>query len=104
MTDEVEQIIEPAAGIIGRPLVQLGLHPPYPQPRRNGIRPRLTGIHQRLRPLQYVACMNPLDPQGRLPARYSRMRALFRQPPTEPSMRLSPHSALQCPIPRTFAV
>jgi hypothetical protein len=43
-------------------LVQLGLHPPYPQPRRNGIRPRLTGIHQRLRPLQYVACMNPLDP------------------------------------------
>ena len=28
--DEVEQIVKPATGIIGRPLVQLGLHPSYP--------------------------------------------------------------------------
>src|SRR5450755_1039458 len=30
--DEVEQIIKPAAGICGRPTVQLGLHPQYPPP------------------------------------------------------------------------
>jgi hypothetical protein len=28
--DEVEQIINSAAGICGRPTVQLGLHPQYP--------------------------------------------------------------------------
>jgi hypothetical protein len=30
VADEVEQIVKPAAGIVGRPLVQLGLHPQYP--------------------------------------------------------------------------
>lgn len=61
--DEVEQIIKPAAGIIGRPLVQLGLHPPYPRVGRLRVGPpRFTSVHQRLRPLQFLACMNPLDP------------------------------------------
>ena len=32
MIDEVVEIIEPAVGIIDRPMVQLGLHPSYPQP------------------------------------------------------------------------
>ncbi len=62
--NEVEQIIEPAARILGRPTVQLGLHPQYPLLCRIRIRPdqRLTSIHQRLQPLQYVACVNPLGP------------------------------------------
>ena len=36
ITDEVEQVIEPAIGIVGRPSVQLGLDPQYPRlaPRR----------------------------------------------------------------------
>ena len=38
--DEVEQIIEPAARILGRPQVQLGLHPPYPW-----LRPNRVGSH-----------------------------------------------------------
>jgi len=61
---EVEQIIEPAARILDRPKVQLGLHPPYPLLRRIRIRPdqRLTSIHQRLQPLLSIACMNPLGP------------------------------------------
>lgn len=37
MTDEVEQIIKPAAGVPGRPVVQLGLHPPYPLLRREQV-------------------------------------------------------------------
>jgi hypothetical protein len=60
--NEVVQIIEPATGISGRPLVQPGLHPSYPSLRPERVGPRLTGIHQRLRPLQYLACVNPLDP------------------------------------------
>jgi hypothetical protein len=39
MMDEVEQIIEPTAGILDRPLVQLALHPAYPQPGRIRIWP-----------------------------------------------------------------
>jgi hypothetical protein len=62
VTDEVEQIIEPAAGIIGRPPVQLGLHPPYPALSLIQARHRLTSIHQRLQSLQYLTCANPLDP------------------------------------------
>jgi hypothetical protein len=38
--NEVEQIIEPAARILGRPKVQLGLHPPYPLLRQIRIRPQ----------------------------------------------------------------
>lgn len=62
--DEVIQIIKPATRIVGRPQVQLGLHPSYPSPRPERVGPRLTGIHQRLRPLQCLACMNPLAPVG----------------------------------------
>src|ERR1022692_5054119 len=74
--DEVEQVIEPAAGIFGRPSVQLGLHLPYPLPRPERVRPRLTSIHQRLQPLQFRARMNPLCPlrhvHGLSPARPTR--------------------------------
>ena len=62
MIDEVEQIIKPTAGIIGRPVMQLGLHPSYPWLGLIRVGPRFTGIHQRLHPLQYLACVNPLDP------------------------------------------
>ena len=62
MIDEVEQITEPAAGIPGRPQVQLGLHPPYPCLSPGRGKPRPASIHQRLRPLQHLACVNPLDP------------------------------------------
>jgi hypothetical protein len=71
--DEVVQIIELAAGIFGRPQVQLGLHPPYPllRPVRGG--PRLTGIHQRLRPLAVPRVREPAGPlrhvHGLSPAR-----------------------------------
>jgi hypothetical protein len=60
--DEVEHVIEPATRIVGRPKVQLGLHPPYPRPRLIRPWPRLTGIHQRLLSLQNLTCMNPLGP------------------------------------------
>ena len=60
MTDEVEQIIEPAVGIIDRPMVQIGLHPSYPQPGPIRVCSQLTGIHQRLRPVQFLDHMNPL--------------------------------------------
>ena len=43
-----------------------------------------------------------LDPQGRPPARFPRTRTLFRRPPTERRMRLSPHVALQCRIPQSL--
>ena len=52
VTNEVIQIIEPAARIPGRPKVQLGLHTQYPRQRLIEARPRLTGIHQRLLSLQ----------------------------------------------------
>src|SRR5215213_3638821 len=46
---EVEQVVEPAAGIGRRPMVQLGLHPQYPgeRPLRDRV-VRGVGIHQRL--------------------------------------------------------
>jgi len=63
VADEVEQIIEPAGGIASRPSVQFGLHPLYPLPGRQNVRPgRLTSIHQCLQSLQCLACMNPLGP------------------------------------------
>jgi hypothetical protein len=65
---EVEQITKPTTGIIGRPLVQLGLHPPYPRPRLIQARPRFTSIHQRLQPLQCLTCTNPLGPFAMWPA------------------------------------
>ncbi|WP_245925630.1 hypothetical protein [Nocardia nova] len=44
--DEVEHIIEPTAGIIDRPMVQLALHPAYPQLGRFQVGPRSTRIHK----------------------------------------------------------
>ena len=60
--DEVIEIIEPAVGIIDRPLVQVGLHSSYPSLSLIWDWPRLTSIHQRLRPLQFLHYLNPLDP------------------------------------------
>lgn len=37
--DEVEQISEPAGGVVPRPTIQLGLHPPYREVRHISIRP-----------------------------------------------------------------
>lgn len=47
--DEIEQLIEPAAGIFGRPLAQLGPHSSYPSLRPKRVGPPFTGIHQYLR-------------------------------------------------------
>jgi hypothetical protein len=60
--NKVEHFIEPAARIVGRPQVQLRLHPSYPSLRPERVGPRFIGIHHRLRPLQYLAGVNPLDP------------------------------------------
>ncbi len=62
MIDEVEQIIKPAAGLPGRPLVQLGLHPPYPHLRPFRGQPRPASIHQRLRPIAVPHVREPADP------------------------------------------
>jgi hypothetical protein len=62
VVDEVEQIIKPAARIVGRPLVQLGLHPSYPSLSLIWVWPRFTGIHQRLRPLQFHRVREPAGP------------------------------------------
>ncbi|MDP9868671.1 MULTISPECIES: hypothetical protein [Streptosporangium] len=49
IVDEVEQVTEPATVIIGRPTVQLGLHPPYRDESRISVRPsRGAGIHRRI--------------------------------------------------------
>ena len=45
--DKVEQVIETAARITGRPLVQLGLHRAYPQLGLIQVGPRRAGVHQR---------------------------------------------------------
>ena len=47
VSDKVVQIVEPATGIIGRPLVQLGLDPQYPRLGPLRLRPRHAGIHRR---------------------------------------------------------
>ena len=45
--DEVVQIIEPTVGIVGRPLMQLGLDSQYSRLSQLGRRPRSVGIHRR---------------------------------------------------------
>ena len=45
---EVEQVIEPAAGIGHRPTVKLGLHLRYPRPRPARTRARSTAIQRRV--------------------------------------------------------
>jgi hypothetical protein len=45
--DEVEEIIEPAAGIAPRPSMQLRLHPEYPLLGLIEVGPRCAGVHQR---------------------------------------------------------
>jgi hypothetical protein len=62
VTDEVEQIVKPTAGIFGRPVVQLGLHSLYPLLRPIQVGPRLPGIHQRLQPLQSHRVHEPAGP------------------------------------------
>jgi len=47
--DEVEQVVKPAGRIGSRPTMQLGLHPPYRESRRTGIRPiHSADIHRRV--------------------------------------------------------
>src|SRR5205814_7953515 len=47
--DEVVQVTESAGGILSRPTVQFGLHPPYRIIRRTLVRPpRGAGIHRRV--------------------------------------------------------
>ena len=45
--DEVVQIIKPTVGIVGRPLMQLGLDSQYSRLGQLGRRPRSVGIHRR---------------------------------------------------------
>jgi len=60
--NEVEHIIKAAAAIIGRPVVQLALHLPYPPGCPCRVRPRLfANIHQRLRSMR-ADCVNSLGP------------------------------------------
>ncbi|MEU7899220.1 hypothetical protein AB0B45_40990 [Nonomuraea sp. NPDC049152] len=48
-TDKVEQVTEPATEIVGRPTVQLDLHPPYREEGRISVRPSSSvGIHRRI--------------------------------------------------------
>lgn len=47
ITDKVEEVIEAAARIAGRPLVQLRLHPEYPPLGLIEVGPRRAGVHQR---------------------------------------------------------
>jgi hypothetical protein len=47
--NEIEQVIEPAGGLLSRPTMQFGLHPPYREVGRIGIRPlHGVGIHRRI--------------------------------------------------------
>ena len=60
---EVEQVIEPAAGIGRRPTVKLGLHPRYPRPRP--LRDILTGTAIRQCTLRHCSLLpfpKPLPP------------------------------------------
>ena len=67
--DEVVQIIEPTVGIVGRPLMQLGLDSQYSRLGQLGRRPRSVGIHRRppaipqppcelAAPLRHPCCAN----------------------------------------------
>ena len=47
ISDEVEQIVEPAMRIIACPTVQLGLDLQYPLPRQHQRQLQLVGIHRR---------------------------------------------------------
>jgi hypothetical protein len=76
---EVEQIIEPATGIVGCPMVQLGLDSQYPRLRLLRRRPRRVGIHQRPPGLPVLALRARCRPWpcGRL----SRPRTTTAAPP-----------------------
>ena len=101
--DEVEQVIEPATGIVARPSVQLGLHPPYPRSAGSAPASPGAGIHRRIPPgLPSTSAAGLLAPQGRPPARFPRVANPFPATPHRTSMRLSPHAALQCRIPQSL--
>ena len=48
VADEIEQVIKPTIGTVGRPSVQLGLDLQYPQAGLIEARPRRDGVHRRL--------------------------------------------------------
>ena len=56
VTDEVEEVGEPTLRVIGRPSVQLGLHPQYPHLRLRRRRPRRAGVHRRPPALPRPVC------------------------------------------------
>ncbi len=77
--DEVVEVIEPTLGIVGSPLVQLGLHPQYPQPGSVTVWPRLADVHRRTPGIAFPllrACCLP-SPCTRL----SRARTTTEAPP-----------------------
>ena len=45
--DEIVEVVKPTVGIVGRPLMQLGLDPQYSRLGQLGRRPRSVGIHRR---------------------------------------------------------
>ena len=59
VTDEVEQVTEPAGGIFSRPAVQLGLHPPYRAVGRHLKCSRLSPPRRRDSPAHLRALHSP---------------------------------------------
>ena len=64
---------------------------------------RIAGVHRRNLLIFQTSAVDLLDPQGRPPARYPRVRTLFRRPPTEPGMRLITAPGSPVSIPRSPA-
>src|SRR5487761_1317094 len=77
--DEVVEVVEPTIGIVGSPLVQLGLDLQYPRFGLGGCRPRSVGIHRRSPdiPIPNLRTRCPPSPCNRL----SRSRTTTRTPP-----------------------
>ena len=63
VVDEVVQVTEPTTRFLGRPVVQLGLHPPYREVGRIRIRPvHGAGIHQRIFGHYFLSLSDTLPP------------------------------------------
>ena len=79
INDEVEEVVKLATGIVGRPLVQLGLDSQYPCLRLFEAGPRFVGVHQRPPDMAFPHCKTrcPPLPCGRL----SRPRTTTGAPP-----------------------
>jgi hypothetical protein len=64
VVDEVVQVTKPAIGFFDRPTVQFGLHPPYREVRRIGVRPYRRGadIHRRVFGHCFLSLTDTLPP------------------------------------------